>query len=70
MKVTGKHREYLIELMLYYIRTQQETYGINTGISIDDIRQQNTMGNYWMTYYIDDYVDRMIPWKQTYKQTK
>lgn len=68
--ITGKHREYLIELMLYYIRTQQETYGINTGVSIDDIRQQNAMGNYWVTYYIDDYMDRMIPWKQTYKQTK
>ena len=68
--ITGKHREYLIELMLYYIRTQQETYGINTGVSMDDIRQQNAMGNYWVTYYIDDYMDRMIPWKQTYKQIK
>lgn len=68
--ITGKHREYLIELMLYHIKTQQETYGISTGVSIDDVRQQNTMGNYWVTYYIDDYVDRMIPWKQTYKQTK
>ena len=56
--------------MLYHIRTQQETYGINTGVSMDDIRQQNAMGNYWVTYYIDDYMDRMIPWKQTYKQTK
>lgn len=68
--ITGKHREYLIELMLYYIRTQQETYGINIGVSMDDIRQQNAMGNYWVTYYIDDYMDRMIPWKQTYKQIK
>lgn len=68
--ITGKHREYLIELMLYYIKTQQETYGINTGISIDDIRQQNTIGNYWVEHYIDDYVDSIIPWKQTYKQTK
>jgi hypothetical protein len=56
--------------MLYYIKTQQETYGINTGISIDDIRQQNTIGNYWVEHYIDDYVDSIVPWKQTYKQIK
>ena len=53
MTVTGKHREYLIELMLYYIGTQRKKHGIKIGVDINDIIQENKLSNYWVKEFID-----------------
>jgi hypothetical protein len=51
--VTGKHREYLIELMLYYIGTQRKKHGIKIGVDINDIIQENKLSDYWVKEFID-----------------
>jgi hypothetical protein len=53
MTVTGKHREYLIELMLYYIGTQRKKHGIKIGVDINDIIQENKLSDYWVKKFID-----------------
>ncbi len=53
MTVTGKHREYLIELMLYYIGTQRKKHGIKIGVDINDIIQENKLSDYWVKEFID-----------------
>ena len=54
--VTGKHREYLIEMLLYYLDTQPNHSMIGKyypSIS-DNIKQRNISGNYWIKEFIDD----------------
>ena len=51
--ITGKHREYLIELMLYYIGTQRKKHGIKIGVDINDIIQENKLSDYWVKEFID-----------------
>jgi hypothetical protein len=51
--VTGKHKEYLIELMLYYIGTQRKKHGIKIGVDINDIIQENKLSDYWVKELID-----------------
>jgi len=54
MTVTGKHRELLIELLIYYLRNSR--YGIKqeffTGV-IKDIKKQNSDGNFWIKEFIE-----------------
>ena len=54
--VTGKHREYLIEMLLYYLATQPNHSMIGKyypSIS-DNIKQRNISGDYWIKDFIDD----------------
>ena len=49
--VTGKHKEILIEMLLYYV-------GSNDFLKIkkptvDDIKAQNERGKEWIEYYIN-----------------
>ena len=53
MKVKGKHKELLIELLIYYMNDVYFAKFIN---------EENPTGRYWITTYIDDYKDRAIPW--------
>ena len=48
--VIGKHRELLIELLLYYLNKN------NPNVQFTDfINEENTAGRYWIKCYIDDY---------------
>ena len=56
--ITGKHREYLIELLLYHIGqpskdddTIQEYYA---SISAS-VKRRDGFGEYWIEHYIDNY---------------
>ena len=54
MKVKGKHKEILVELLMYYLANSR--YGIKqeffTGV-IKDIKKQNNDGNFWIKEFID-----------------
>ena len=50
--VTGKHKEILIEMLLYYVDSND--FLINKPM-VDDIKVQNEIGKEWIEYYIDDY---------------
>lgn len=50
--VTGKHKEILIEMLLYYVGSND--FLINKPM-VDDIKVQNEIGKEWIEYYIDDY---------------
>ena len=71
--ITGKHREYLIELLLYHIGQQsddddtiQEYYA---SISAS-VKRRDAFGKYWIEHYIDNYNNRIAICEQTYKQIK
>ena len=71
--ITGKHREYLIELLLYHIGqpskdddTIQEYYA---SISVS-VKRRDAFGKYWIEHYIDNYNNRIAICEQTYKQIK
>ena len=51
--VTGKHKEILIEMLLYYVGSN-DFLKINKPM-VDDIKVQNEIGKEWIEYYIDDY---------------
>ena len=51
--VTGKHKEILIEMLLYYVGSN-DFLKINKPM-VDDIKVQNETGKEWIEYYIDDY---------------
>ena len=51
--VTGKHKEILIEMLLYYVGSN-DFLKINKPM-VDDIKAQNETGKEWIEYYIDDY---------------
>ena len=53
MTVTGKHRELLIELLIYYMNKDSHNH-----IQFSDIiNEEDPMGRYWIDAYIDDYKD-------------
>ena len=52
MKVKGKHRELLIDLLIYYLNKDNH-----------DVKFANT-GKYWVNAYIDEYEERVLPYKQ------
>ena len=54
MTVTGKHREILVELLIYHL--VNSIYGMNEEFlttMINDIKKQNMGGDYWMNEFID-----------------
>ena len=52
MKVIGKHRELLIELLIYYLNKDNHDVKF-----INFINEENPTGRYWIDAYIDDYKD-------------
>jgi hypothetical protein len=53
--VTGKHKELLVELLIYYFRTKvYSTVGIGQKMVID-IKEQNEDGQWYINYYLNDY---------------
>lgn len=53
--VTGKHKEILVELLIYYLRTN----GFNPVKMVDkmiiNIKAQDSDGKWYVNYYINDY---------------
>ena len=63
MKVIGKHRELLIEMLIYYLNKN------NPNVQFTDfINEENTAGRYWINAYIDNHKERVLPYKLPYKQ--
>jgi hypothetical protein len=59
MKVIGKHRELLIEMLIYYLnKDNHDVYFANF------INEENPTGRYWINAYVDDYKERVLPYKQ------
>jgi len=57
MKVIGKHRELLIEMLIYYLNKDNH-------IQFSDfINEEDPSGRYFITAYIDDYKERVLPYK-------
>ncbi len=54
MKVKGKHRKQLIDLLIYYLN--KDNYGVNHNF----INEENSTGKYWVSAYIDDYEERVL----------
>ena len=54
MKVIGKHRELLIELLIYYLRGDDSMANSFNESIIKSIMEQNAAGDMWIEYYIDD----------------
>jgi hypothetical protein len=57
MKVIGKHRELLIEMLIYYMNKDKT---VKFG---DFINEEDPTGRYFITAYIDDYKERVLPYK-------
>jgi hypothetical protein len=51
--VTGKHKEILTELLLYYLN--QADYIWDISYTIDDIKAQNKAGQWYINYYLNNY---------------
>jgi hypothetical protein len=50
--VTGKHKELLIELLLYYLTNDNYLIPVHPRM-INNIKEQNTKGKEWIEYYIN-----------------
>jgi hypothetical protein len=58
MKVIGKHRELLIEMLIYYLNNDNYNH-----IQFSDfIHEEDPMGRHWTKYYIDEYKERVLPY--------
>jgi len=53
MKVKGKHRELLIDLLIYYLNKDNH-----------DVKFANFINEEWVNAYIDEYEERVLPYKQ------
>ena len=71
--ITGKHRELLIEMLIYYLdqssNNDDEIKAYYKSI-IASIKRRDRFGEYWIEHYIDNYNNRIAPCEQTYKQIK
>jgi hypothetical protein len=54
MKVIGKHREILTELLIYYLRSDDSMANSFNESIIKSIIKQYSAGDMWIEYYIDD----------------
>jgi hypothetical protein len=52
--VTGKHRELLVELLIYYFRTKKFNHKY-TDEMVNDIKEQNEDGEWYINYYLNDH---------------
>ncbi len=55
MKVKGKHRELLTELLIYYLN--KDNHDVKFA---NFINEENSTGKYWVNTYIDDYEERVL----------
>ena len=60
MKVTGKHRELLVELLIYYLNKDNNNH-INFA---NFINAKTATGRYWIKCYIDKNVELPKPIKR------
>jgi molybdopterin synthase catalytic subunit len=51
----SKHREILIELLLYYLDNIKSNHTIMKQNLINNIKAQNIDGEWYINYYINDY---------------
>ena len=56
MVVIGKHRELLVELLLYYLDNMESNHIIMKRKLINNIKKQNIDGEWYIKYYIDDFI--------------
>ena len=63
--ITGKHRELLIEMLIYYLNKDSNNH-INFANFID---AETDHGKYWITAYIDNYEERVLPYKSHANKT-
>ena len=54
MKVKGKHRELLTELLIYYLN--KDNHDVKFA---NFINEENPTGRYWVNAYIDNYKERV-----------
>jgi len=59
MKVIGKHRELLIELLIYYMNKDSHNHIQFANF----INEEDPTGRYFINAYIDDYKERVLPYK-------
>jgi len=59
MKVIGKHRELLIEMLIYYLNKDSHNHIQFANF----INEEDPTGRYFITAYIDDYKERVLPYK-------
>jgi hypothetical protein len=57
MVIKGKHKELLVELLIYYFRTKIfSTIDIRQKM-VNDIKAQNEDGQWYTNYYLNNYND-------------
>lgn len=55
MVVKGKHREILIDLLIYYLdNTREQLWKVDP--IIDYIKERDSNGEWYIEYYIDDFI--------------
>jgi hypothetical protein len=64
MKVIGKHRELLIDLLIYYLN--KDNHDVKFA---NFINEEDPMGRYWTKCYIDEYKDRILQYKPNTNKT-
>ena len=57
MTVTGKHKELLVELLVYHFKNKLQISPIAAKIAIN-IKEQNEDGEWYINYYLNDYGNR------------
>ena len=58
MKVIGKHRELLIDLLIYYMNKDSHNHIQFANF----INEEDPTGRYFINAYIDDYKERVLPY--------
>ena len=51
--VTGKHKEILVELLIYYLNKVNPVGRVDK--IVIDIKEQNEDGQWYINYYLNDY---------------
>ena len=59
MVVIGKHKEILIDLLIHYLANTN----VNNEFIIDYIKERNSDGKWYISYYIDQWGE--LPWTAT-----
>jgi hypothetical protein len=55
MVIKGKHKELLIELLLYYLDNIKSNHTIMKQNLINNIKAQNIDGEWYINHYLNDY---------------
>ena len=56
MKVIGKHKEILIELLIHYLDNMESNHTIMKRNLINNVKKQNIDGEWYIKYYIDNFM--------------